>query len=197
MRLWTVRKRELHNMVSMVEVEKLVIPQERRRLGANRLLCIDLNQTRRAYFGTNDCRKVKNKFPLLHFVPTYIRLHWHHISLASSNFSSFLLLCSSVNHKQSSKKGSGQSLVRWCCIEPYWCMMHSLSHGWVMDHYCEAWCTASGHRLMPAQHWAILCHNDAWCTALNHTDARCTSLSRGYTACIEPYWATLMPDTQH
>ena len=51
-----------------------------------------------------------------------------------------------------------------------WCLMHS----------------TSVHRLMPAEHWAILCHNDAWCAALNHiiTDDGCTSLSCGCTALI-------------
>ena len=42
---------------------------------------------------------------------------------------------------------------------------------------------ASGHKLMPAQNWAILCHNDAWCTALSHTEPyRCLIHS------IKPYW---------
>ena len=76
MRLWTVRMRELHNMASMVDgkVENLVISRKRRRPGANRLPCIGLNPTRPAYFGSDGCKKVRNEFPLLQLVQTYIRL---------------------------------------------------------------------------------------------------------------------------
>ena len=62
-----------------------------------------------------------------------------------------------------------------------------LKHDAQVEPYCDVWCTASDHKLMPAQHWAILCHNDAWCTllctALRHTDAWCIVLNH-----VEPFW---------
>ena len=60
--------------------------------------------------------------------------------------------------------------------------------------------STSGHRLMPAQHWVILCCNDAWCTAITILmPYRFTSLSHGCTALshIDAWqrWATLMHDS--
>ena len=68
----------------------------------------------------------------------------------------------------------------WCTAAPY---LAILNHDAQVEPYCDAGCTASGHKLMPARQWAILlCHNDAWCTALSHADAWCTPLCLGCTA---------------
>ena len=70
---------------------KTWLSRERRRVGANRLPCTGLNPTRSAYFDSDGCKKVRNEFPSLHLVQTYITLDY--ISLASLNFSSLFLLC--------------------------------------------------------------------------------------------------------
>ena len=69
-------------MASMVDdkVENLVISRKRRCAGANHLPCIGLNLTRSAYFGSDGCKKVRNKFPPLNLVQIftlyYITFHW-------------------------------------------------------------------------------------------------------------------------
>ena len=64
----------------MAKVENLVISQvisrERRGLGANHLACIGLKPTRSAYFGSDGSKKVRDKFPPLHFVQAYNRFHF-------------------------------------------------------------------------------------------------------------------------
>ena len=44
----------------------LAISQERKCFGDNRLPCIGLNPTKSAYFGSDECKTVRNEFPLLH-----------------------------------------------------------------------------------------------------------------------------------
>ena len=62
----------------------LYISRERKHLGANRLSCIGLNPTRITYFGSDGCQKR---------LPSVAPCTDLYTSLASSNFSFFLLLC--------------------------------------------------------------------------------------------------------
>ena len=98
----------------------------------------------------------------------------------------FVHLLSSSSSSSHKGKWTKYNVVWWIMF--YWAIL--MHHGCtasvaILIHDAQpynAWCKALGHRLVPAQHWGILCYNDAWCRALNHTDARCTSLSHGYIA---------------
>ena len=63
--------------------------------------------------------------------------------------------------------------IAWVMNAPH---LASLIHNAQFEPHFDNWCTSSGHKLMPAQHWVILCHNDAWCTAPRH---------------IKPYWCLI------
>ena len=62
-------------------------------------------------------------------------------------------------------------MLHWAILVMDRIYSHNNYYSIMIEPYCDAWCTPSGHKLMPAQHWVILCHNDAWCTALSHADS--------------------------
>ena len=115
---------------------------------------------------------------IFHFARLASTMVVHQICISNIQYNSYLLAIISFKGKNISK------LIRDERIEPYYCcMMHSSSHGCTtsclmhrFEPHCDAWCTSSGHKLMPAQHCAILRHNNAWCIALTH---------------IEPYWCLI------
>ena len=71
-------------------------------------------------------------------------------------------------------------------IQPYWCMMHSLSHGCTASSFIDTWCTGLSCIVMPdAQHQHI-----NW--FLHSIEPYCAIMMPD-----EQHWAILTPDTQH